>query len=118
MGTYSLTGMPLGFVIQMENAKSSVYFAGDTCVYGDMKLYSEMYPCKIGMFGIDSVPGHAFAMNGSDAAMAAKLYNVETAIPMHYVPGSSQVELFKSELKKIAPGIIPMPMAAGDILEF
>ena len=111
------TGMPLGFILHMENG-TGVYFGGDTSVFGDMKLFGELYPVKIGFFGIDGAPGHAFAMDGGDAAVAAKLFGVEVAIPMHYAPGSAQLDSFAQAMKKHAPSVRIEAMSAGDILEF
>ena len=35
-------GEPAGFVIRLEDGRS-IYFAGDTCLFGDMRLIGELY---------------------------------------------------------------------------
>ena len=35
-------GEPAGYVVRLEDGRS-IYFAGDTCLFGDMRLIGEMY---------------------------------------------------------------------------
>lgn len=70
-------GDPAGFIIKAER---TVYHAGDTCLFSDMKLIGELYKPEIAMLPI----GDRFTMNPEHAARAAKWIKPEIVIPMHY----------------------------------
>lgn len=72
-------GEPAGFVVRMENGKA-FYFAGDTAVFGDMRLIAEMYAPEIAFLPI----GDHFTMGPDGAALAARLLGVRQVVPMHY----------------------------------
>ena len=38
-------GEPAGFVVRLENGQT-IYFAGDTALFGDMKLIGELYQAR------------------------------------------------------------------------
>ena len=70
-------GVPAGLVVRMGGA--TVYFAGDTCLFGDMRL--------IGEEGLDVAVlpiGDHYTMGPADAARAAGFLNARTVIPCHY----------------------------------
>ena len=69
--------MPVGLVI---DSGKPIYHAGDTCVFGDMKLIGEMYKPQVALLPI----GGFFTMDPKQAAMAVKLIKPKIAIPMHY----------------------------------
>ncbi len=73
-------GNPGGTVIAPKSGKV-VYHMGDTGIFSDMALISELYQPKIGMVPI----GDRFTMGGKLGAMACKKYfDFDVAIPMHY----------------------------------
>jgi L-ascorbate metabolism protein UlaG (beta-lactamase superfamily) len=72
-------GVPVGFVVRMEN-REAFYFAGDTAVFGDMKLIAEMYAPEIAFLPI----GDHFTMGPEGAALAARMLGVRQIVPMHY----------------------------------
>jgi len=72
-------GEPAGYVVRLENAQS-VYFAGDTALFSDMKLIGELYKPEIAFLPI----GDRFTMGPDTAAMAAKWLGVKQVVPMHY----------------------------------
>lgn len=72
-------GEPAGYIIRSENTPP-IYFAGDTCVFGDMALIAEFYKPEIAILPIG---GH-YTMDPHEAAHAAKLLKVKRVIPMHY----------------------------------
>ncbi len=78
------TGDPAGFVIRFENG-FSVYHAGDTSVFGDMKIIGEIYKPELSLLPI----GDHFTMGPKEATYAAKLLGSKYVIPMHY--GTFQV---------------------------
>jgi L-ascorbate metabolism protein UlaG (beta-lactamase superfamily) len=72
-------GEPVGFIIEMENG-FRVYYAGDTDVFGDMRLIAERYRPQLAMLPIG---GH-FTMDPTGAAQAVEYLGVKHVIPMHY----------------------------------
>ena len=74
-------GEPAGFIIEMENS-FRIWHMGDTGVFGDMKLISDMYKPDLLLIPIG---GGQFVMNPVDAAMATRdLIKPRMAIPIHY----------------------------------
>jgi len=71
-------GCPAGFVIGMGG--HSIYHAGDTGVFGDMRLISELYEPDIALLPI----GDKFTMGVREAVKAVELLRPKIAIPMHY----------------------------------
>jgi L-ascorbate metabolism protein UlaG (beta-lactamase superfamily) len=72
-------GQAAGFVVKMESGRS-FYFAGDTALFGDMKLIGEMYGPEIAFLPI----GDHFTMGPEAAARAARMLGVRQVVPMHY----------------------------------
>jgi L-ascorbate metabolism protein UlaG (beta-lactamase superfamily) len=72
-------GEPAGFVIEMENGYR-VYHAGDTTVFGDMRLIGELYRPDLAMLPIG---GH-YTMGPREAALAIELLGVKDVMPIHY----------------------------------
>lgn len=72
-------GEPCGFVVELENG-FRFYHAGDTNLFGDMKLIGELYRPEVAMLPI----GGLFTMGPREAAVAAKLIGAPHVIPMHY----------------------------------
>ncbi len=72
-------GDPVGFVVEVENG-FRFYFAGDTAVFGDMRLIGELWKPELAVLPIG---GH-FTMGPREAALAAELLGVRHVIPIHY----------------------------------
>jgi L-ascorbate metabolism protein UlaG (beta-lactamase superfamily) len=72
-------GVATGYVIKFENGLT-VYFAGDTCVFGDMRLIAELYQPSIGFLPI----GDLYTMGPEQAAKACDLLGIKQVVPMHY----------------------------------
>jgi L-ascorbate metabolism protein UlaG (beta-lactamase superfamily) len=73
-------GEAIGWIIELENG-FRIYHAGDTAVFGDMKLIGERYRPDVALVPIG---GH-FTMDPADAAWAVKdLLRPKAVIPMHY----------------------------------
>lgn len=72
-------GVATGFVLTPESGPV-LYHAGDTCVFGDMRLIGELYKPEIAMLPIG---GH-FTMDPKEGAMAAKLIGCKTVLPIHW----------------------------------
>ncbi|HEU5277562.1 MAG TPA: metal-dependent hydrolase [Gaiellaceae bacterium] len=76
-GTY--LGEATGIVVELEDGKK-VYFAGDTCVFGDMQLIGRIYSPDVAVLPIG---GH-FTMDPPEAAVACELLGVKRVVPCHY----------------------------------
>lgn len=72
-------GEAAGFVVKLENGQT-IYYAGDTCLFGDMKIIAELYQPDIAFLPI----GDRFTMGPDTAAIAAKWLGVKQVVPMHY----------------------------------
>jgi len=73
------TGIATGYVIKFEDG-TTVYFAGDTSVFGDMRLIAEIYKPSIGFLPI----GDLYTMGPEQAAKACELLGLSHVVPMHY----------------------------------
>lgn len=73
-------GEAVGWIIELENG-FRIYHAGDTAVFGDMRLIGERHRPDLALVPIG---GH-FTMDPADAAWAVKeLIRPRSVIPMHY----------------------------------
>jgi L-ascorbate metabolism protein UlaG (beta-lactamase superfamily) len=58
----------------------TVYFAGDTAVFGDMRLIADMYHPEIACLPI----GDVFTMGPEQAAVACEMLKVRQVLPIHH----------------------------------
>ena len=72
-------GEPAGFIVTMENGQR-IYFAGDTALFGDMRLIRELHAPEIAFLPI----GDHYTMNPVAAAKACEMLGVRQVVPMHY----------------------------------
>jgi L-ascorbate metabolism protein UlaG (beta-lactamase superfamily) len=73
-------GEPQGFIIQLENG-FTIWHMGDTGVFGDMRLITQMYHPDLVLIPIG---GH-FVMSPADAAMVTREWiKPKFALPVHY----------------------------------
>jgi len=73
-------GEPVGWIIELENG-FRIYHAGDTAVFGDMRLIGERFKPDLALVPI----GGNFTMDPAEAAWAVKeLIKPKAVIPMHY----------------------------------
>lgn len=78
-GAMVYMGEPAGYVVRLEDG-TTVYFAGDTALFGDMRLIGELYRPDIAFLPI----GDRFTMGPAAAARACELLGVRQAVPMHW----------------------------------
>jgi L-ascorbate metabolism protein UlaG (beta-lactamase superfamily) len=71
-------GCPAGFVIGI--GEHTIYHAGDTGIFGDMRLIGELYEPEIALLPI----GDRFTMGIKEAVKAVELLKPKIVIPMHY----------------------------------
>ena len=107
-GTY--VGESCGLVIRLEEGRT-VYFAGDTCVFGDMQLIGQIYSPDVAVLPI----GDWFTMGPDEAAVALELLGVERCVPCHY--GTFPVLTGTPErLRELAPDVkIETPEPGGAV---
>jgi L-ascorbate metabolism protein UlaG (beta-lactamase superfamily) len=72
-------GEPAGLIIRLPGGVT-VYHAGDTAVFGDMKLIGQLYKPTVALLPI----GDLFTMGPREAAQAVRLLGVKHVVPMHY----------------------------------
>lgn len=72
-------GEACGYIIRLPGG-FTIYHAGDTALFGDMKLIGELYTPDIALLPI----GDHYTMGPREAAMAIRFLNVRHVIPMHF----------------------------------
>ncbi|EPE60602.1 beta-lactamase domain protein [Exiguobacterium sp. S17] len=79
MGDVSVyMGMPGGFIIETNSL--TLYHAGDTALFSDMKLYGERFEIDVAFLPI----GDNFTMGPSDAIDAAQWLQAKRIVPIHF----------------------------------
>jgi L-ascorbate metabolism protein UlaG (beta-lactamase superfamily) len=90
-------GEPCGLVMTMEDGPT-IYFAGDTNVFGDMALIRRLYEPDVAVLPI----GDHFTMGPREAALALELVGAPRCVPSHY--GTFPVLTgTPDELRRLAP---------------
>jgi L-ascorbate metabolism protein UlaG (beta-lactamase superfamily) len=104
-GTY--LGEPAGLVLQLEDG-FTLYFAGDTNVFGDMQLIGRLYSPDVAVIPI----GDHFTMGPEEAAVALELLGSTRCVPCHWgtfplLTGTPDA------LRKLASGVEVVDVAPG-----
>jgi L-ascorbate metabolism protein UlaG (beta-lactamase superfamily) len=104
-------GEAAGIVIRLEEGRT-IYFAGDTCVFGDMQLIRRLYEPEYAVLPI----GDWFTMDPREAAVAAELLGNPTVVPCHF--GTFPVLTGRpDELRAAAPGLNVLDLEPGDTVD-
>ena len=108
-------GEPVGWIIELENG-FRIYHAGDTAVFGDMRLIGERYQPDLALVPI----GGNFTMDPADAAWAVtQLIKPRVVIPMHYGANPLAKGTAKEFVDAVGPGPIKVIVAVpGQALDF
>jgi L-ascorbate metabolism protein UlaG (beta-lactamase superfamily) len=72
-------GIAAGFVLTIADGPV-LYHAGDTAVFGDMRLIHELYQPEVAMLPI----GGYFTMGPREAALAVRLLEPKIVLPLHF----------------------------------
>jgi len=104
-------GEATGIVVELEDG-TKVYFAGDTCVFGDMQLIGRIYQPDVAVLPIG---GH-YTMDPKEAAVALELLGTKRCVPCHYgtfpvLKGTPQ------ELQQLAPDVDVAEIDPGDSID-
>ena len=109
-GEFVYGGEACGYVVEFENG-IKIYHAGDTNVFGDMKIIRELYSPDIAMLPI----GDHYTMGPREAAYALNLLKPKMAIPMHF--GTFPVLTGRpSDLMKLVEGVKVAEMKPGETI--
>jgi L-ascorbate metabolism protein UlaG (beta-lactamase superfamily) len=81
-GRFIYLGAPAGAVIRVEN--KTVYHAGDTALFSDMRLIGDDVPIDLAFLPI----GEHVTMGPKDAAKAVEFLRPKVVVPIHYRPSS------------------------------
>lgn len=107
-------GVAAGYVVRMPNGYS-FHHAGDTALYGDMKLTAELYEPELGFVPI----GDLFTMGPREAAYACRFLGLRQVVPIHYgtfPPLTGTPDAFERELAALGIDCEVLTLAAGDEL--
>jgi L-ascorbate metabolism protein UlaG (beta-lactamase superfamily) len=112
-GNRIYAGEPAGLVVKMPGG-ATIYHAGDTALFGDMKLIAELYQPQVAMLPI----GDLFTMGPREAAYAIRYLDVKHVIPMHYATFpvlTGTPEKLQEETRDI-PGLTIQALKPGESL--
>ncbi|GAC1504455.1 MAG: metal-dependent hydrolase [Candidatus Dormibacteraceae bacterium] len=101
-------GQACGFVIEFENG-FTIYFAGDTDVFGDMALIAELSHFDVAFLPI----GDYYTMGPHRAAKAVDLLGVKTVVPMHFGTFPPLVGRPKALQELVDPGVKVLDINPG-----
>ncbi len=108
-------GEPAGYIIKLENG-FTIYHAGDTGIFSDMKIIGSYYKPDLALLPIG---GH-FTMDPAHAAYATRtMLKPKHVVPMHYgtfPPLKGTPEQFKKALGKSRTKV--HAMQPGDTIKF
>jgi L-ascorbate metabolism protein UlaG (beta-lactamase superfamily) len=113
-GSVIYGGEPMGYIVEFESG-FKLYHAGDTAIFGDMRLIGELYRPDLALLPI----GNQVVMSPFEAAHAARLLGVGHVVPIHYgtfpfLPGTA--EEFQEHVSSIAPDTTVHVMQPGEEL--
>jgi L-ascorbate metabolism protein UlaG (beta-lactamase superfamily) len=104
-------GEAAGIVIRLEEGRT-VYFAGDTCLFGDMQLIRHVHEPDYAALPI----GDHFTMGPTEAAIAIDMLGFPQVIPCHY--GTFPILTGTPEdLKRAAPDATILDLEPGGTIE-
>lgn len=104
-------GVATGFVLSIADGPV-LYHAGDTCVFGDMKLIAQLYHPEIAMLPI----GGFYTMGPKEAALAVELLQPKIVLPIHFGTFPPLTGTPKELASLIGPGIQVLTPAPGETI--
>ncbi|HKZ51901.1 MAG TPA: metal-dependent hydrolase [Candidatus Acidoferrales bacterium] len=112
-GKIIYAGEPAGYVVRFPNG-FTLYHAGDTNVFGDMKIIGELYKPDLACLPI----GDHYTMSPREAAYAIRLLGVKAVVPMHYgtFPILTGTPEALKELTKDISGLEILALKPGETL--
>lgn len=98
-GSTVYTGMPAGILLTIED--KTIYHAGDTGLFSDLKLIGEMNEIDLAFLPI----GDNFTMGPEDALIAAEWVKAKTVVPIHYNTFPVIEQDAEAFAKQVSPGL-------------
>jgi L-ascorbate metabolism protein UlaG (beta-lactamase superfamily) len=105
-------GEPAGYIVRLEDGRS-IYFAGDTGLFGDMRLIGEIYRPTIAFLPI----GDRFTMGPADAARACAMLGVQQVVPMHWGTFPILTGTPAALTSLVPPGVHVLELKPGETAE-
>ena len=105
-------GEAAGFVVRLEDGMT-IYYAGDTCLFGDMQLIGEMYKPDIAFLPI----GDRFTMDPAAAARACAFLGVRQVVPIHWGTFPLLTGTPADLRRLVPPGVEVLDLKPGDTSE-
>jgi L-ascorbate metabolism protein UlaG (beta-lactamase superfamily) len=102
-------GVAAGFVLTIADGPV-LYHAGDTHVFGDMRLIGDLYRPQVAMLPIG---GH-FTMGPREAALAVRYLGAKTILPLHFGTFPPLKGTPEELSKLVDPGIEILAWKPGD----
>ncbi len=115
-GTVTPGSGSVGYVIEFKDGPS-VYYGGDTGVFGDMAIIRDLYSPDIAVLPV----GGKYNMGTREAGYAASLIHPKYFIPIHYDTFPNQkldVAKLENEIKFRAPHVILVRWKPGEAFEY
>ena len=103
------TGEPCGIVVRAEG--KTIYFAGDTNVFGDMKtVIGRLYAPDVAVLPI----GDHYTMGPEEAALAVELLGVKRVVPCHWGTFPALTGTPDALAEKVGSGVTVERIEPGD----
>ena len=113
---YHTGGATAGFVMAYDNGVT-VYDAGDTCLFSDMQLISQMYGPQVAILPV----GGKYTMGVREGARAASLIRADVVIPCHYGQKLGQpadIDELTRQVAFLSPGTAVVPLEPGQSVTY
>jgi L-ascorbate metabolism protein UlaG (beta-lactamase superfamily) len=105
-------GEPCGIVVRADG--KSVYFAGDTCVFGDMQLIGRLYSPDLAVLPI----GDHYTMGPREAALAVELLGAKRVLPCHWGTFPALTGTPDALAEKVGSGVTVERIEPGESVTF
>ncbi|KMJ57032.1 metal-dependent hydrolase [Bacillus sp. LL01] len=102
--TITYTGMPSGILLTIDG--KTIFHAGDTALFSDMKMIGELNDIDVAFLPI----GDNFTMGPDDAVLAAKWLGACTVVPIHF----NTFPVIEQDPRKF---VSKLPEGVGKVLE-
>lgn len=112
-----LSALPLGFILYTESGLG-IYHPGDTSIFGDLKLFGELYRPHIGLLPVGLPTGGSgkHELSAQEAALVTQWMGLKMVIPMHYALGSPDPQDFARYVHQESPQTRVVLMEPGQKL--
>jgi L-ascorbate metabolism protein UlaG (beta-lactamase superfamily) len=106
----------VGYVIEFKDGPS-IYYGGDTGVFGDMAIIRDLYSPDVAVLPV----GGKYNMGSREAGYAASLIHPKYFVPIHYDTFPNQkadLEKLEKEIKTRAPHVVVVRWKPGETFQY